>query len=75
MTSKLQKQENRFTRTVDGTMYSSVDKRALLKELRWLNVRQFIAFVTTVMIHKLIHSNALPYLSERFTREKKGNDH
>ena len=66
--NKLQTLQNKAARVVTRTKYGSVEPSELLKNLRWLNVQQLIDLDTAVMVHKSIHKNAPPYLSDLFQK-------
>ena len=66
--NKLQTLQNRASRVVTRTKYGSVEPNELLMNLRWLNVQQLIDLDTAVMVHKSIHKNAPPYLSDLFQK-------
>ena len=73
--NKLQSLQNRAARVVTRTKYGCVEPDQLLKNLRWLNVKQLIDFDTAVMVHKSINTKAPPYLTSLLSKSNSVHNH
>ena len=73
--NKLQSLQNRAAGIVTRTKYGCVEPDQLLRNLRWLNVRQLIDFDTAVMVHKSINNKAPPYLTSLFSKSNSVHNH
>ena len=66
--SSLQVLQNRAARAVTGKSWFT-PTRQLLKQCRWLSVRQLVFYQTVLQVHKVLLSGKPDHLSNRFSTD------
>ena len=63
---KLQVLQNKAARVIKGSKFESTNHPVLLKELRWLNVRQLIFIDTAILMYRVANNLAPETISDMY---------
>ena len=63
---KLQVLQNKAARVIKGSKFENTNHPVLLKELRWLNVRQLIFIDTTILMYRVANNLAPETISDMY---------